>query len=90
MCVFGSLCMYVSYLQTCLPVCLGRGNHYAYYSYRHHEGKNLQHLLLCLLLLQMELQLGLKQILIRNPHFPSSNFYLCVGDVSDRITKGTL
>lgn len=59
--------VHVSYLQTCLPVCLGRGNHYAYYGYRHHEGKNPQHLLLCLLLLLMELLLGPQQILIRNP-----------------------
>lgn len=26
-------------LPACLPACLGRGNHYAYYAYRHHEGK---------------------------------------------------
>lgn len=55
--------VHVSYLQTCLTACLGRGNHYAYYAYRHHEGKNPQHLLLCLLLFLMELLLGPQQIL---------------------------
>lgn len=48
MCVW--VLVHVSYLQTCLPACLGRGNHYAYYAYRHHEGKNPQHLFLCFLL----------------------------------------
>lgn len=70
MCVW--VLVHVSYLPTRLPVCLGRGNHYAYYAYRHHEGKNLQHLLLCLLLLLMELLLGRQQTLIpiRTPPFP--------------------
>lgn len=34
-------------LPPCLPACLGRGNHYAYYAYRHHEGKTLPHLCVC-------------------------------------------
>ena len=46
--VFACVCLWgfvhVSfYLRTRLPVCLGRGNHYAYYAYRHHEGKNIHH-----------------------------------------------
>lgn len=32
-----------TYLPTCLSAWLGRGNHYAYYAYRHHEGNNNNH-----------------------------------------------
>lgn len=74
--------VHVSYLQTCLPVCLGRGNHYAYYAYRHHEGKNPQHLPLCLLPMLMELLLGPQQILrywLEIPSFLPQFFIFVLG-----------
>lgn len=38
--VLGVALVHVSFnLCTCAPVNQGRGNHYAYYAYRHHEGK---------------------------------------------------
>lgn len=38
-CVWGALCMCPSTSAPARLFNLGRGNHYAYYAYRHHEGK---------------------------------------------------